>query len=490
MATRKRRNKAYQVEPEIYEARWQKNKTRMRHYGVEAAPIINQLSDLRGPVGDRNLPLVNDDIDYTMPSIEEARGYGGVSSFFNRAFSITYVSCAQKTQNDFLREFEPRSSQMLQHLLSGYGLPVDLKCRRCQLVPGRWRCRQCFGNTLFCRKCCRGKHQEDPFHEIEVWVGQYFMRASLWEVGVRLYAGHGFVPCPAQAFAVGVLDAGEMKRDLEDLRETERLYEVSSTAMDVDMGDDTPHMDTGAAPMSATSDNFPEVAGRSTGKGPSMIPGSERNPNLHSTSMEPSGGTELGEYQQASIGIEAMAEDPDDDEDWEDLEELPIAPPFHRPAPKSDDCGNSFVTIVDVTGIHELPLLDCACMPVQDPDRDFMAISLFPGSFRRVKTLFTFGLLDDFRMSNLECKTTPYQYYQKLRRITCSAFPATVPNRYAELRRLAREWRLLKKHKWHGVGHDPTPRPPGGLALFCAACPQPSVNLGDAWKDDPDKYVP
>jgi hypothetical protein len=104
-----------------------------------------------------------------------------------------------------------------------------------------------------------------------------------------------------------------------------------------------------------------------------------------------------------------------------------------------------------------------------------------------VSTVFTFHVLDDFRRDNLECKTTPYQFYQKLRRVTNSSFPQSVPNRYQELRRVSREWRQLKKRKWHGIPYDATVRGPGEMALFCAACPQPGVNLKPEWVTDKDK---
>jgi hypothetical protein len=56
--------------------------------------------------------------------------------------------------------------------------------------------------------------------------------------------------------------------------------------------------------------------------------------------------------------------------------------------------------------------------------------------------------------------------------------------------RVSRLWRNLKYRKWHGFGHAFDPNPgPGELALFCAACPQPGVNLPDGWRDDPDQSV-
>ncbi|KAG2341740.1 hypothetical protein BDR05DRAFT_976855 [Suillus weaverae] len=97
----------------------------------------------------------------------------------------------------------------------------------------------------------------------------------------------------------------------------------------------------------------------------------------------------------------------------------------------------------------------------------------FPASFNRLKTVFTFGVLDDFLLDNLECGTLAMNYYSKLWRMTSSMFPHLVPDRYRELMRVAQQWRQLKIMKWHGFGHRSDTPSTGELALFCPACPQP-----------------
>jgi hypothetical protein len=207
--------------------------------------------------------------------------------------------------------------------------------------------------------------------------------------------------------------------------------------------------------------------------------------------------------------IPVTAEGDDDDDDDVDVMEAPIrehASTLPRP-PLRDIFGNPFVTIVDASGIHHVPVVGCSC-DRQDPNIDipYLKMGLFATSFERIQTVFTFEVLKDFRLSNLECKTTAYQYYQKLRRLTCPEFPKAVLNRYRELRRLSREYRNLKLWKIHGrahdepegpgivmaagmqgaVGNDQIPR--GRLASFCPACPQPGINLPDAWQDDPQRF--
>lgn len=85
------------------------------------------------------------------------------------------------------------------------------------------------------------------------------------------------------------------------------------------------------------------------------------------------------------------------------------------------------ITIVDVTGIHELPIHYCTCHahPISN-DSQLFDYGLFPATFKKTKTVFTFRVLDDYRMDNLESKTSAYNYYSKLRRVTNPAFPASV----------------------------------------------------------------
>ena len=55
-----------------------------------------------------------------------------------------------------------------------------------------------------------------------------------------------------------------------------------------------------------------------------------------------------------------------------------------------------------------------------------MMAGLFPATFRNPKTAFTFQVLEEFHLDNLECKTTPSQFFSRLRRITNDEFPNSV----------------------------------------------------------------
>ncbi|KAG2052960.1 hypothetical protein BDR06DRAFT_855773, partial [Suillus hirtellus] len=52
---------------------------------------------------------------------------------------------------------------------------------------------------------------------------------------------------------------------------------------------------------------------------------------------------------------------------------------------------------------------------------------LFPALFTRPKTAFTFSILDNFLLDNLECGISAMNYYSKIWRLTSSIFPSMVP---------------------------------------------------------------
>ncbi|KAG2064539.1 hypothetical protein BDR04DRAFT_1035048, partial [Suillus decipiens] len=106
----------------------------------------------------------------------------------------------------------------------------------------------------------------------------------------------------------------------------------------------------------------------------------------------------------------------------------------------------------------------------------------FPASFNRPKTAFTFRVLDDFLLDNLECSTLAMNYYSKLQQMNLIMFPHLVP-----LIRVAQQWRQLNTMKWHDFGHHSNDPTAGDLALFCLACPQPGINMSMSGDDSFDE---
>lgn len=108
-------------------------------------------------------------------------------------------------------------------------------------------------------------------------------------------------------------------------------------------------------------------------------------------------------------------------------------------------------------------------------------------SFKRVKTAFTFEVLEDFLLHQRECNTTGYQYARKIQRATSHMWYTQVPHLHRELRRAARGYRNLQLRRWSGFTDGQVDPKEGALAVFCASCPQPGINLPDDWREDVNK---
>ncbi|KAH9912597.1 uncharacterized protein B0H18DRAFT_889665 [Fomitopsis serialis] len=193
-------------------------------------------------------------------------------------------------------------------------------------------------------------------------------------------------------------------------------------------------------------------------------------------------------------------EHPDNESDWSDDEsssesesgeedEETLGDPL-RDAAGGERAPEMHMTIVDTSAVHFLRVECCRCPRAESVRGQLLQAGLYPASQLNVKTCFTFDVLDDFLLDNLECKTSAMNYYRRLRRKTNPAFPHRVPDRYAEFMRATRQWTLLRAMMQFGFGPKWRGEPgTGDLALFCAACPQPGVNIPDDWDSDPNAYI-
>ena len=89
--------------------------------------------------------------------------------------------------------------------------------------------------------------------------------------------------------------------------------------------------------------------------------------------------------------------------------------------------GNPVITIIDRSGIYEIGIRWCCCPNTAKHNMQLMVAGLFSATFWNPKTAFTFRVLEEFHLDNLECKTTLSQFSSHLRRLTSDEFPNTVP---------------------------------------------------------------
>ncbi|KAG1820930.1 uncharacterized protein BJ212DRAFT_1247948, partial [Suillus subaureus] len=127
-------------------------------------------------------------------------------------------------------------------------------------------------------------------------------------------------------------------------------------------------------------------------------------------------------------------------------------------------------TVVDTSGLHSLMIRFCRYTNALNPDMQLFETGLFPASFTLPKTTFTFAVLDNFLLDNLECGTLAMNYYSKLRQITSSMFPHLVP--VSAVNGIDEGGQAVE------TAEDEKPKPkPGELALSCPPCLQPGVNV-------------
>jgi CxC2 like cysteine cluster associated with KDZ transposases len=102
--------------------------------------------------------------------------------------------------------------------------------------------------------------------------------------------------------------------------------------------------------------------------------------------------------------------------------------PLNTGQDRSKSSSNQF-TVVDCGGVFIHTIKWCKCHASEDDDRHLQLLQsgLFPSTISRPQTAFTFDVLDGFLVEELECKTSAYSFYSKLRRLTCPAFPDSVP---------------------------------------------------------------
>lgn len=432
---------------------------------------------------------------------------------------------AQKTQHYYLQEFVGRIHPLLKALLSHEAPPsrqAQATCSRCaEGQYARWRCKDCTSSRIMCRRCMRETHMDNPFHRIEVWAERYFHSAELWEAGVYILVRHhsGHPVCPVLDVHQRLLDTFQKQYDEQEqerLKSAERLDRIGNTWNRVPTVDDM--LETGIlGEMEETVDQsysrereddirvarqldhlyrIQADGTRSDMTNADDMMEEDEVDEDYGNDMLDDGPAYMplgGEFQEPSEWPGRQPNDLLNPPSDELPNELPTAmptdsatadPPVH---PRADSLNNTYVRVVHVNGVHHLALVVCSCQGLENTHGDLMAGRLVPTSFTRYRTVFTHAVLDDFRIANLECKASAYQYFQKLRRQTAPMAPDSVPNLYPELRRMSRLWRWMKKLKWAGFAHRDeltTEATAGELANFCPACPQPGINLPDDWPDD------
>jgi len=376
----------------------------------------------------------------------------------------------------------------------------------------------------------RTTHKENPMHKIQRWTSTHFRSAQLWEVGTYILVPHssGQPLCETLQFQKSYLEIFEQQKDDTEQQNLGRSAPVLASApppwspKDRDQSNEPEQQNDDRWMWDQPSSH--EVEGTSvpiSESAPGTASGSARGWGDHGEGLDDARFDQYLEdlYQrqgeQEQRDKSTFFTEPDDNATVEDADADVAGLPRYlaqdrttadhdhaftnfdlnaehgsSEMPTADAFNNSYVRIVHTNGIHHLAMVSCRCRGADMLPRDLVACRLLPASFQTIRTLFSAQVLDTFRLCNLELKASAYQFYQLLRRLTMPMAPAQVVDLYNEFQRMSRLWRWMKKLKWAGFGHNGKIAmnvDRGELANYCPACPQPSINLPDNWKDDPNR---
>ncbi|KAJ7278650.1 hypothetical protein C8J57DRAFT_1221491 [Mycena rebaudengoi] len=131
---------------------------------------------------------------------------------------------------------------------------------------------------------------------------------------------------------------------------------------------------------------------------------------------------------------------------------------------KPEPAPRDFVVLHD-NGIHEVAVDFCSC-------KEMLRTGWFPTTDGKPKTCATLILLDKFLMQTLQAKTTMYDFYGALEKLSNNEG-------------MCREYHHLLLLKRRGQAHDPRgvkQTAAGELAIRCPTCPRPGINLPEDWE--------
>ncbi|KAF5342232.1 hypothetical protein D9611_002090 [Ephemerocybe angulata] len=183
-------------------------------------------------------------------------------------------------------------------------------------------------------------------------------------------------------------------------------------------------------------------------------------------------------YQATREDLEARCTNINEVDDFSD-------DPSYGAIPKNKIIGSGdVVAFVHTNGYHHLPVFSCFCPNAPADEVQCLRHSFYPTTSKSVKTVFTFEVLKHVHLLKVQTHMATDSYSDILRRLTNYSFPAETLDRKRELGRIWQQFNHLTNLKRNGFGVSPDVGEPqeGELALFCATCPQPDINLPENWK--------
>lgn len=144
--------------------------------------------------------------------------------------------------------------------------------------------------------------------------------------------------------------------------------------------------------------------------------------------------------------------------------------------------------ILHTNGIHKVDVRYCMCAAAIPQHIQLLCQRVYPASQINIRTCVTFELLRLLHMLALTTKSSTYNFYRALKKMTSNTGLDTPKSRYRALLQMVLQWCHLKMLKRSGRGNEPTGAmgmSTGELSIMCPSCPRPNINLEDGWESAP-----
>ena len=87
------------------------------------------------------------------------------------------------------------------------------------------------------------------------------------------------------------------------------------------------------------------------------------------------------------------------------------------------------IMVIDTNGVMSHNFHFCTCPDAESEVEQLCRARLFPSSYSRIQSVFTFCVLNEYLLDSTECKTSGNAFWSKLQSRTNFAFPGDVPVR-------------------------------------------------------------
>ncbi|TFK27633.1 hypothetical protein FA15DRAFT_635565 [Coprinopsis marcescibilis] len=146
--------------------------------------------------------------------------------------------------------------------------------------------------------------------------------------------------------------------------------------------------------------------------------------------------------------------------------------------------------VVDTNGVHSTRLRFCTCNGSGTYVEQLLHARLFPSTFVRPRTAFTFAVLKVFQVHHLESAESAMAFITSLRHLSDGFFFDDIADPYDQFRDAVKMWQILTSERRYGHHHNIDKllphRPSQDLTVRCGTCPELGINT--ELKVQRDKY--